>query len=132
MPFCPECKFEYRKTVVRCPDCGSQLVAALPSKPSPPPRPLREALLCTIQGELHAKLLQNRLQLAGIPSRAQLAGILETPYYLAAMPPPVSAPTDVVIRIYVREEELHRARRAYDDFETAGHDPPSGSARGDS
>jgi len=127
MPFCPECKFEYRTGIVRCPDCGTELVAALPSESAPPASREREVLLCTVQGEIHAKLLRDRLQLEGIPSRAQLGGVLDSPYYLAAMPAPVSSPADVVIRIYVWETHLGRARQVYDDFERGAQDPRPGA-----
>jgi len=30
MPFCPECRYEYRENVATCPDCGATLVASLP------------------------------------------------------------------------------------------------------
>jgi len=125
MPFCPGCKFEYRTGMVRCPDCGRELVAALPSESAGPASGEREVLLCTVQGEIHAKLLRDRLQLEGVPSRAQLAGVLDSPYYLAAMPAPVSSSADVVIRIYVRKTDLGRARRVYDDFERGAQEPAS-------
>ena len=115
MPFCPGCKFEYRTGIVRCPDCGRELIAALPlpSESAPPTSREREVLLCTVRGDIHAKLLRDRLQLEGIPSRTQLGGMLDSPYYLAAMPAPVSSPADVVIRIYVWETDLDRARRVF-------------------
>ncbi len=121
MPFCPTCKSEHRSTIRRCPDCGSDLVAQLPMAPEP----LREGesvqvVLCTVQGEIHAGLLRDRLRLQGIPSRAQLGGIRDSPYYLAAMPAPVSSPADIVLRIYVRRGDLGHARQVYDDFERPG------------
>jgi len=121
MPFCPTCKSEYGSTIRRCPDCGSDLVAQLPVEPEP----LREGelvqvLLCTVQGEIEAGLLRDRLRSQGIPSRAQLGGIRDTPYYLAAMPAPVSNPLDIVLRVYVRRGDLGRARQVYDDFERQG------------
>jgi len=123
MPFCPTCKFEYESTLRRCPYCGSDLVAQLPVEPGP--EPLREGesvevLLCTVQGEIHAGLLRDRLRFQAIPSRAQLAGILDSPYYLAAMPAPISSPADITLRIYVRRGDLARARQVYDDFERQG------------
>jgi len=32
MPFCPKCKYEYRKGFTRCADCGSKLVDELPEE----------------------------------------------------------------------------------------------------
>ena len=121
MPFCPTCKLEYRSTIRRCPDCGSYLVAQSPIDPES----LREGesaqvLLCTVQGEIQAGLLRDRLRFQGIPSRAQLGGIRDSPYYLAAMPAPVSSPVDIVLRIYVRRGDLGRARQLYDDMDRQG------------
>lgn len=32
MPFCPECRYEYRAGIRRCPDCDAELVAELPKR----------------------------------------------------------------------------------------------------
>ena len=34
--WCPSCRAEYREGISRCADCGTDLVDALPSPPSPP------------------------------------------------------------------------------------------------
>jgi len=116
VPFCPRCKFEYTPKVSRCPECGSELVAELPPEPERGSRregKPDEVVLCTVQGEIHASLLRGRLEAEGIPSRAQLGGIRDAPYYLAAMPGPVGSPSDAVLRIYVRRVDLSRAQRIY-------------------
>ena len=33
MPFCPNCRYEYRPEISECPDCGERLVASLPLEP---------------------------------------------------------------------------------------------------
>ena len=30
MPFCPQCRYEYTKDIVKCPDCQVKLVQILP------------------------------------------------------------------------------------------------------
>ncbi len=30
MPFCPECRYEYKAGIITCPDCDEELVAELP------------------------------------------------------------------------------------------------------
>lgn len=35
MPFCPECKYEYRAGITTCPDCDVDLVENLPAEPEP-------------------------------------------------------------------------------------------------
>jgi hypothetical protein len=77
-------------------------------------------VLCTVQGEIEAGLLRGRLRFEGILSRAELGGIRDAPYYLAAMPAPLSSPADMVLRIYVRREDLGRAQQVYDDIERQG------------
>jgi hypothetical protein len=39
MPFCPNCRYEYRRGIETCSDCGAQLVDTLPDAPyaQPPP-----------------------------------------------------------------------------------------------
>lgn len=36
--FCPNCHYEYVLGVIKCPDCGADLVYALPPKPHEPPQ----------------------------------------------------------------------------------------------
>jgi hypothetical protein len=33
MPFCPDCRYEYRPGISKCPDCGIKLVDKLPEEP---------------------------------------------------------------------------------------------------
>ncbi len=40
--FCPNCRYEYKSGVVKCPDCGTDLVYALPPKSSLAREGLRE------------------------------------------------------------------------------------------
>ncbi len=77
MPICPKCGTEYRRGVRQCPDCGSTLVEG--SLEDRKPRPEGEAgyeqvVLCVVEGEIHARLLQNALAEEGIPSRVQVGG----------------------------------------------------------
>lgn len=39
MPFCPNCRYEYRRGIETCSDCGAQLVDELPDEPYSPPPP---------------------------------------------------------------------------------------------
>jgi len=123
MPFCPTCGFEYRAGITRCQDCGAELVDRLPSAspPQPPGQPEeRQALLCTVIGEFHAKLVQEALRAQGIVSRAQQGGMLENPFYLTMMPPPIGDQWQTAFRIYVFSRDLPRARQVYDHFDRGG------------
>jgi hypothetical protein len=64
MPYCPECRYEYRDGVTRCADCDSGLVEALPSRGD---RPLRLIELhCGLSAEV--RILEEALRQEGIPS----------------------------------------------------------------
>ncbi len=64
MSFCPECRYEYRKGVPKCPDCDAPLVAALPSRSE---RPLR--LVEVYRGRSsEVRILEEALRQEGIPS----------------------------------------------------------------
>ena len=118
MPFCPTCRSEYRPNIDCCPDCGSALVAELPPDPEPlSEEEVEQVLLCTVRGEIQSSLLRDMLRSEGILSRAQLGGIRDSPYDLAAMPTPVGNTEDIVLRIYVRREDLGLAQQVCDDFE---------------
>ncbi len=40
MPFCPNCRYEYRRGIETCSDCGAQLVDELPDETPVPPPPI--------------------------------------------------------------------------------------------
>jgi uncharacterized membrane protein SpoIIM required for sporulation len=123
MPFCPRCRFGYRAGVRRCPDCGAALVARLPREPShlpeagPEAAAMQEAgaLLVTVTGEIHARLLQDALRTQGILSRLQ--GV-DNPLLPAWIPPPVTALQQRSFAVYVRTQDLSRARQVYADLES--------------
>ena len=39
MPYCPQCRLEYRPGFTICPDCNKHLVDTLPEEPIPVPEP---------------------------------------------------------------------------------------------
>ena len=65
MPWCPDCRYEYRDHVAVCPDCGATLVADLPSDdPEPGELDLRE--LPPLPGRPYAEMLLEALAGADI------------------------------------------------------------------
>jgi rRNA maturation protein Nop10 len=117
MPFCPNCRFEYVAGVERCPDCGAALVDSLPPEPTPsPPQHYREAQLCEVIGKIHARLLQEKLESQGIPSRQQFAQPFDHGIFRA--PSVLTGSETELVRIIVREPDLDRARVIYADFES--------------
>ena len=66
MPYCPDCRFEYKEDVSKCPDCGADLVDELPKESTPgSPNfvPLRN-----LPSRFHAQMLEEALKNEGIPS----------------------------------------------------------------
>jgi hypothetical protein len=81
MPFCPECKYEYKAGVERCPDCGSPLVERLeeehvPLRPEAPLVKIAEGIRPMVE------MLRDILRERGIHSMVRIAGpawVLEWP-----------------------------------------------------
>ena len=118
MPFCPRCQCEYRREVRQCPDCRTELVETLPSPVPLPQVDFTEVELCTIQGEIHTKLLQGILAREGIPSRLAPAWPLSPSHAVKALWP-IGGGYDDLLRIMVNQSDLGRAKVIYDDYEGA-------------
>ena len=116
MPFCPRCQCEYRRGVRQCPDCRIELVDTLPSPAPLPQVDFTEVELCTIQGEIHTKLLQGILAREGILSRLAPAWPLG-PAHAVKAPWPIGGGYDDLLRIMVNQSDLARAKVIYDDYE---------------
>jgi hypothetical protein len=118
MPFCPRCRSEYRPGVRRCADCDAALVEQRPpeSPASGAAEPAEaEALLVTVMGEIHAKLLHDARHSQGIASRLRLA---EHPLFPARIPPSVAVPEQQAFTVHVPSGDLERARQVYADLES--------------
>jgi hypothetical protein len=121
MPFCPDCRFEYMPQLRQCPECGRELVATLPADPGPEgSHDFTQVELCTVTGEIHARLIQNVLATEGIPSRIVTTWPFENSSALSP-PWPFGGGFDTTVRIMVNQSDLPRAKVIYHDFEeTAG------------
>jgi hypothetical protein len=118
MPVCPKCGTEYRRGVRQCADCGSTLVEW--SLEDRKPRPQDEAgfeqvVLCVVQGEIHARLLQNALAEEGIPSRVQVGG----DEFGATLPLGQLFPggTTTLTQVWVNKRDLERAQAVREAYE---------------
>ena len=100
MPYCPECRYEYREGVEKCPDCDVELVEALPDLPDP----ARDDLVCVASypHQATAQTARIRLESRGIPSTI----VGET----VAQVHPWAVFADGGLRVMVREADLVRAR----------------------
>jgi hypothetical protein len=61
MPFCPQCRFEYRAGVKTCPECKVDLVEQLPGRPAPSEQPYSEVYMVSerMEADLIASLFDD-------------------------------------------------------------------------
>jgi hypothetical protein len=103
MPYCPECRYEYRAGVPECPDCDAPLVEALAS---PGDRPLR--LIELYRGRSpEVRMLEEALRQEGIPS---LVRPVEPLSALVA-----DLATAMFLQLLISAESYEQHRRVIDD-----------------
>ena len=108
MPFCPDCRSEYREGFAACADCGAPLVASL----APEPARVAEAgggshggwdqIAETGQG-YEAELMAMRLRAAGIP-----AEVVDQTFRQEPLP---NVRSFAVVRVLVPVDRAEEARR---------------------
>jgi hypothetical protein len=67
MPFCPQCKAEYREGFTTCADCGLALVPELPPEPPDEIDPVETEMIMDLPDAVTAMGLQALLEGEGIP-----------------------------------------------------------------
>ncbi|WP_312372392.1 hypothetical protein [Lachnoclostridium sp.] len=93
MPWCPDCKTEYRKGITMCNDCGKELVESLEEVSD-------YVILCSIEKEEVAKKLVKYLSYSNLESYYEYSN--EEDCY----------------PVYVHEPELKMAKKAFNAFYT--------------
>jgi uncharacterized Zn finger protein (UPF0148 family) len=73
MPYCPNCRFEYKEGISECPDCGARLVDKLEDKSTGTEEEesaenRKFAPLMDFASRAEAQMLQEALENEGIPS----------------------------------------------------------------
>jgi hypothetical protein len=114
MPFCPDCRFEYKPDISQCPDCGSRLVDKLPEDSS---KDLQEESvqnpdfipLKNLHTRLYAQMLQEALKSEGIIS--MIKGDEGIAFRTTTSHIPVSK-----ITIWVPQKDIERAREIADQM----------------
>ncbi len=67
MSFCPKCRYEYERGTKICPDCGEELVDALPEEESEYGQETELALLHTTGNMIYVEFLREALKDNDIP-----------------------------------------------------------------
>ena len=102
--WCPKCKSEYVDGIVRCPECGVDLVDELPEEEEEELEPIEwEELLYT----------HDQGQIAIIKSLLDEAGIV---YYFQGDIVSVTRSWVDPARLYVKKEDIPKARILLEDF----------------
>jgi hypothetical protein len=115
MPFCPDCRYEYKPSVSECPNCGAPLVDRLPeeevhektqgdSLQNPNFVPLRNA-----PSRLYAEMLRGALDKYGIAS--MIKGDEGIAFRTTTTHIPVSK-----ITVWVPQKDVERARQIADQI----------------
>jgi hypothetical protein len=124
MPYCPTCKFEYRRGIARCPDCGDPLLdGALPPPQSTPlPSPETESVrLCRVADPAEAEIVHTVLANNGIPSVINFFGPLTGQLVRVA-----DGVTHDYALIFVPRNRLEDAKRLLADMEAFPVEWPEG------
>ena len=66
MPFCPQCKYEYKEGKEICPDCNVQLVAELPPQKPDNTGDLDLIEIYSLPGVTYAEMVKEALEKEGI------------------------------------------------------------------
>jgi uncharacterized Zn finger protein (UPF0148 family) len=106
MPFCPNCRFEYKEGMTKCPDCGASLVDKLQEES---PQGINYVPLRTLPSRLYAQMLQESLKKEGIPSVIKSDDI-------AITFPSHGTTSAVPVTIWVPKDKVERCREIADQM----------------
>jgi hypothetical protein len=106
MPYCPNCRYEYKEGVKKCPDCGGTLVEKLPDEF---PEGVEYVPFRSLPSRLYAEMLQEALNKEGISSiiKGDDVGIMLGSYGTTSL---------VEVTIWVPKEHLERSEEIADQM----------------
>jgi len=105
--FCPNCKYEYKPAIEKCPDCGAELVEKLPEPVSRVEEESKFVFLCTAQDLVYASLLKETLEANEIPCLVKSGGGVMT----------TLEPLSGYAKIYVPEEKHEESLKIKEQLE---------------
>ncbi len=106
MPYCPNCKYEYKDDIKQCPDCGAKLVDKLEKETF---EEIKYVPFRSLPSRLYAEMLQGALEKEGIPSIIKGDDIAIT---LGSY----STTSPVEVTIWVPQEDLERTEQIADEM----------------
>jgi hypothetical protein len=106
MPYCPNCKYEYKDNIEECPDCGAKLVDELEEETF---ENVKYVLFRSLPSRLYAEMLKEALENEGIPSIIKGDDVAIT---LGSY----STTSPVEVTIWVPEEDLGRCEKIADEM----------------
>ena len=107
MPYCPNCRYEYKESIKKCPDCGASLVDKLKEEESP--QNINYVPLRSLPSRLYAEMVQEALKKEGIPSIIKSDDI-------AVTFPSHGTTSAVPVNIWVPKENVKRAEEIADQM----------------
>lgn len=120
MPFCPQCKLEYRPGKQRCSDCGASLTAEAPKAPVQL-RGQPAVRLCRLPDASAGDIVKAALAEAGIPAFVQRHGPIT-----GELSRVTDGLTEDCAIVLVPEDRLEEARRILTVLESAPVEWPEG------
>ena len=82
MSWCPKCKYEYRKGIANCSDCGCELVEVLKFEKDEALEETidiiendTETLLISVSKDYEAKIIESKLNAFGVPTLKRFRGL---------------------------------------------------------
>lgn len=106
MPWCPNCKTEYRDGIEKCADCGSHLVKSLNEEDV-----VSELMMLLFGEEKQIRMIEEHLLEDGFTSVQVLKKKQED-----VLPEPDSSKPDVIYELYISAEEREAAMKSTTDF----------------
>ncbi len=121
MPYCANCKYEYRDGLTLCPDCNLPLVEQLPSGSAATSPDQSWVAVCNIPNDLNSSLARGALESRNIPSIVMSSTFkaygVEAAYTAQLLASPKATNVIMVPREFAEEATLVLEAVLGDDFQ---------------
>lgn len=121
MPFCANCRFEYRDGISLCPDCNMPLVPELPTRTAATSPDQSWVAICSVVNDLSSSLARGALESRNIPSIVMSSTFkaygVDAQYTSQLMNSPKETNVIMVPREFLEEASLVLEAVLGDDFD---------------